>query len=179
MLLYGLYLIFQRYNPGKLAFIDGVTVSRSTQPIKLAYPQKITIASADISVPIIPIKITKNSWVTTNKGVALLTSSPLPGQRGNSVLYGHNWSNILGNLYKTRIGDEVLVDYPDGTKIPFEVAFISVVTPDQSHIIGPSSDTRITIYTCAGMFDEKRLVVTAIAKSSFPLFSMKSSVTSR
>lgn len=156
-------LLIQKYNPNRLIFRGKYEHTYAKQA---PYPQTLSIPNSDIFVPIISVEETKTKLPTTEQGVAYMTSSPLPGQKGNSVLYGHNWSSILGYLNKTRIGDEVIITYQDGEVALFKVVFIGIVTPDQTHIIEPSSDTRVTIYTCSGIFDEKRLVVTAIAKDS-------------
>lgn len=160
-------LLVQKYNPNRLT---NKGTYEDTYAKQTPYPQTLSILNSDIFVPIIPVEVTKKKWPTTEQGVAYMTSSPLPGQKGNSVLYGHNWSNILGHLYKTHIGDEVIITYQDGEVALFKVVFIGIVTPDQTHIIEPSSDTRVTIYTCAGIFDDKRLVVTAIAENPPKLF---------
>ena len=41
------------------------------------------------------------------------------------------------------------------------IEYTQVVTPDQTHILAPSDDRRVTLYTCTGFLDRKRFVVTA------------------
>lgn len=171
-----LFLLTQKFDPRKLSFTGVHSRIVENRKRALPYPVKLTIASAGISLPIVPVEVTSSGWETTEKGIGYLTSSPLPGQKGNSVMYGHNWSSILGNLYKTRIGDVINVSYPNGKTVSFIVAYISIVSPDQIHNVGQTSDTRITVYTCAGFFDEKRLVVTAFVKKD-PILSAKFSPT--
>jgi LPXTG-site transpeptidase (sortase) family protein len=177
VLIYSLLLLTQKFDPRILSFTGVHSRIVENRKRALPYPEMLTIASAGISLPIVPVEVTNSGWETTEKGIGYLTSSPLPGQKGNSVLYGHNWSNILGNLYKTRIGDTISVSYPNGKTVSFTVAYISIVSPDQIHTIGQTSDIRITVYTCAGFFDEKRLVVSAFVKKN-PVLSAKFSPTS-
>lgn len=125
-------------------------------------PTRLTIPSLALELPIFPARISNQKWDITKDGVSYLVTSPLPGSVGNSVIYGHNWEGLLGPLHEIKSGDEIIVQNSDGAKHIYIVHFISVVTPDQSHIYSNTSDSRLTLYTCTGFLDSKRLVVTAI-----------------
>ena len=160
------YLTWQRSNPWRLSFaIKSGQLARETTSSENNLPLSIQLADANISLPVFPANITKGKWETTTEGVSYLITSALPGQKGNSVFYGHNWPNLLGNLSRVMPGQSIRVILKDGTLVTYEVKFVTIVSPDQTHIIGPSNDKRLTIYTCTGWFDAKRLVVTAIIKS--------------
>lgn len=142
------YLFWERSNPFKISFKETTTDSKN--PV----PARIVIKSVKIDLPVIS--------GDTKNGVSYLSSSALPDKSGNSVFYGHNWANLLGNLDKIKQEDKVEIIMSDGRKLNFKVAFTSIATPDQTHFIKPTSDKRITLYTCTGLFDTKRFVVTAI-----------------
>jgi len=125
-------------------------------------PELLIVKDLNINLPIYPAQINDGKWEATGKGVSYLSSSPIPGELGNSVFYGHNWKSILGDLTKAKPGQTIEILYADGTKKEFEIMFTQVVTPDQTQILEESNDIRITLYTCTGFLDTKRFVVTAI-----------------
>src|SRR3989344_8415077 len=84
LLLFGAYLVFERYNPKRLEFGNITQTRVNTSDV---YPRKITIPSLDIELGIYPARIKKNRWEATTKGISYLSSTPIPGSRGNSVLY--------------------------------------------------------------------------------------------
>lgn len=85
----------------------------------------------------------------------------MPGEPGNSILYGHNWTSLFGNLPKTKPGERVDIGFSDGSMQQFIVEYTSIVSPDEIEIIEQTEDTRITLYTCTGFLDSKRFVVVA------------------
>ena len=163
-LVFALYQIILRETPSRLAFNSysyGKTIVHDGKEI----PQGVSIPSLGIDVPVYPAQVTDNVWQTTESGASYLVSSPLPGESGNSVVYAHNWKSLFGNLTKARVGEYVIVRYPDGTKKTFVIAYTSVVKPDESTILAPSQDKRLTLYTCTGFLDRERFVAVAILKS--------------
>ncbi len=119
-----------------------------------------------MDLEIIPSKITNNTWEATSQGVSHLSSSPIPGEKGNSILYGHNWTNLLGNLTKIKPGAEINIILKNREKKIFIVEYVSIVGPNDTQILADTDDTRITLYTCTGFLDAKRFVVTALLKSN-------------
>ena len=93
--------------------------------------------------------------------MSYLATSPLPGHKGNSILYGHNWKSLLLDLPKVKPGQSVFITNHNGTKQRFIVEYTAVVDPSQTYIIDATNDTRITLYTCTGFLDSKRFVVVA------------------
>lgn len=158
LLLFGAYLVFQRYSPKTLEFSN----LKSTQNVNLSVvPVRITIPMLNIDNTIYGAKITNGQWETTDKGISYLLSSPLPGAAGNSILYGHNWESLLGKLVGIKPGDKIEIKMSNGKTRTFVVAFTSVVDPNETHILSQTKDNRITIYTCTGFLDSKRFVATA------------------
>ncbi len=155
------YLIWQRNNPLRLSFSEIPKYSNSGKSPINNYPVLFIIKELKIRLPIIPATITKNKWETTTKGVSWLSTSAKPGDIGNSVFYGHNWSNILGNLNFAKPGQEILIVFVDKTIKKFIIGSIALVNFNQTSVLNESKDTRITLYTCTGIFDEKRLIITA------------------
>lgn len=160
-LLVGSYFIYQRQNPSRLKFENYPVVQASFENSAEKSPTGIKIESAQISLPVIKSEIRNNKWDATIEGVSYLKSSPLPGAQGNSILYGHNWASLLGNLKKVKPGDQIEISYSDQSSKKFLVEYLVEVKPDDTSILNNSSDSRITLYTCSGFLDSKRFVVVA------------------
>lgn len=154
------YLYWQKVNPWKLSFSkipksQNVTATTRVKPISISLPD------LNIDLPIIEAEIKNNSWPTTDKGVSYLITSTEPGQVGNSIFYGHNWENILGRLSKVKPGQNIIVNLENGKNLTFKIDTVSIVSPNQTNVLDESADKRITVYTCTGFLDTKRLVAVA------------------
>lgn len=155
------YLIYQRYNPQKLAFDMPEINAAENLKISEQRPVGLKINSIDLSLPIILSEIKNNQWQATTEGVSLLKTSAVPGEVGNSVIYGHNWPNLLGNLKRVQPGDKLIVIFSDNSSKEFEVEYKVEVDPEETSILENSNDHRLTIYTCSGFLDSKRVVIVA------------------
>lgn len=155
----GIYLVVQHYLPATVVRAETQGISAS---LAQGLPETISIPSAKVELPIYPSSIKNGHWETTPNGVSYLATTPLPGHLGNTVLYGHNWRKLLGGLVQVKPGDKIELTLDNGQHLSYTVYFVSVVTPDETHIYQNSLDHRLTIYTCTGLLDSHRLVVTAI-----------------
>lgn len=160
-LVFSSFLIFQRYNPNNIAFNVSSVKTEKFYPYKVVSPTEIIIDSQKIHLPILSTHLDNGKWIVTSKGVSYLDSSPVPGQKGNSILYGHNWSNLLGNLPKVKVGDRIIIKYSNGSSKDFFISKTQTVNPNQTEILNQTDSTQITLYTCTGFLDSKRFVVTA------------------
>jgi len=161
LIILGSFLLWQRNDPGRLAFRLTERLAATSQTSNSHLPVSISIPSLRISLPVYPSTIENGKWQDTKNGVSYLTSSSVPGSTGNSIFYGHNWPTLLGNLTKIKPGDKIYLTLNQkGTEV-YVVKYVTVVTPDQTHILDTTSDSRLTLYTCTGFLDSKRFVVTA------------------
>ena len=124
-------------------------------------PLGIKIAKAKIDLRIEESFITSGNWEVSKNGVSHLNTSGVPGNDSNIVLYGHNKSNILGTLSAVSIGDEILITTRDSVTHRYIVKSVEVVSPSRVDVINPTDKEVLTIYTCTGFLDSKRLVVKA------------------
>ncbi len=154
------YYIWLRNDASRLAF-NNYHYTKSAITTTNNPPQRIVIKDLQIDLPLVPSTIHNNKWDTTNDGASYLISSPIPGEDGNSIIYGHNWASLFGNLVSAKPGQEVLIAFADGSKKNFIIEYTSTVSPDQASILASSKDKRITLYTCTGFLDSKRFVVVA------------------
>lgn len=154
------YLFWERTNPYRLSFASYSTLTQKEVHADLR-PVTVRIPSLSIDLPVHTATIEKGKWPASPTGIMHLSSSPIPGEWGNSILYGHNWQNLFGPMKKIQKGDLVEVELSSGETRMFEVVMTDTVTPDQTHILSQSEDARLTLYTCTGFLDRKRFVVTA------------------
>ncbi len=153
-------LFWQRNNPRRITFSEAPKATKLIKEVKIP-PIRIAIKRVNIDLAIFPAKIRNQNWDLTTQGASWLDISPIPGELGNSILYGHNWTNLMGNLIFVKPGEEIEIDYKDGTKKIFVVDKTAIVSPNNVSVLRQTNDKRITIYTCTGLFDEKRFIVAA------------------
>jgi sortase (surface protein transpeptidase) len=155
------YLMIQRYNPQNLAFDLPETIAASDHGNSELQPIGLKITAIDLALSITPAEIENNKWQAFPNAISYLKTTAIPGAKGNSVLYGHNWPNLLADLKKVKPGDNINIIYSDNSSKDFEVEYVTKVSPSETSILKDSPDNRITLYTCAGFLDSERLVVIA------------------
>ena len=153
-------LIYQHYSPTRIAFASDMLQSAVPTSSDLAV-KSVTISDVGISLPVYEGSIKEGNWEVSSLGVTHLSQTVLPGERGNSVMYGHNWTSLLGKLVKVKPGAIVTVEFEDGQKKDFLVKYTFEVSPKDSAIIENTDFAQLTIYTCSGFLDTKRFVVVA------------------
>ncbi len=114
--------------------------------------------------------------VPTNINLAgWYVNSVKPGQQGLSVISGHvdgrQGPGVFNRLLDMKRGDEVVVEYGDGSKRTFAVQEVmKVVEGDASNLLfakQPAIDRQLNLITCGGHFNpdtnsyEERVIVTA------------------
>jgi LPXTG-site transpeptidase (sortase) family protein len=156
------YRYWQITNPNRLAFANAYESLDQVSETSDINPNLLLIPSINVEVPIRSSELKEKEWQTVTDGVSYLVSSPIPGKEGNSILYGHNWKSLLGDLPQMKPGAQVEIVYTNGDKKTFIVETTQEVSPNDVSILKNTKDTRITIYTCSGLFDSKRFVVTAV-----------------
>lgn len=152
--LLAVFFTWQRHTSQRLS-------SQQQPAVGNLQPTTAIIKDLKIAVPIYPVSLENGQWPTTPKGIFYLIDSATPGETGNSILYGHNWPNLLGALPQARRGQEIQIQRANGEIKRFVIIKTAIVTPDQTHVLSPSQDSRLTLYTCTGFLDQKRFVVTA------------------
>lgn len=155
------FFLWQRNDPSRIAFKSVPPVKQSLYPGEKNLPVRLVIKKINLDLPIYPAKINGQEWETTAKGISWLNFTPVPGEKGNSIIYGHNWENLLGKLDRIKPGAKIEIYYADAGKKTFTVNTTAIVSPNEISVLKQAEDRRITMYTCTGFFDEKRFVVAA------------------
>jgi len=123
-------------------------------------PVLISIPQADIAVEVVPGAVHNGIWSIAPVG-NYLVSSGLPGEGSNIVLYGHNNRAVFGNLDKVEVGSVVLLVDQEGARHEYEIYNKYSTSPDDDEPLQPGLRETVTIYTCTGFLDSRRLIVQA------------------
>ena len=153
-------LIVVKFYPANL--IKQLTAQASnpeeSQVLTKSAPDRISIPSIQLELPITAATISENQWLLYDDKVSWLSTSAVP-RTGNVILYGHNRVNLFGNLKKVEAGGEIKIW--DGAKThSYKVVEKRQVAPGDVDVVLSDKD-QLTLYTCDGSFDQKRLVVIA------------------
>jgi LPXTG-site transpeptidase (sortase) family protein len=104
---------------------------------------------------------------TVDKGLWHRPATPTPNKGGNTVIVGHRFSynpSVVQPFYhldKIKIGDDIYLKW-GSTTYHYTVTEKKVVTAHQVEVEAPTTDTRLTLYTCTPLWNPvDRLVVIA------------------
>ena len=153
-----LYAAFQKvsfHKPKSAIAQETKNAAAFSKPAKLYIPKMSKILYVSDGY------VQGDRWVISETGVSYLTTSALPGQTGNAVIYGHNTKNILGGLWRVGDGDTIYVVLNSGDFVRYQVYERKEIEPTQVEILSQTSDSRLTIYTCSGFLDTARFVIVA------------------
>lgn len=155
------FLVWQRYTPVTLTFSNFPNPNNSYQVDNAQIFSTLKISDLNIQLPVTSKEVSKGNWPVSSSSLIHVASTPKPGDSGNSVIYGHNWSNMLGSLTKATIGQKIEVYDDQGQKTDFIITDIQTVKPTQTELLDQTSYSVITLYTCTGFLDTQRLVIRA------------------
>lgn len=130
-----------------------------SQDLRISKPSRLYVPKISKTLDVFDGQVVENRWSIASSGVSYLTSSAVPGAQGNSVLYGHNTRDILGNLPAVKNGDAIYVVMDNADIYKYEVSETKEVKPNQVEILNQTEDSTLTIYTCSGFLDTARFVV--------------------
>lgn len=118
------------------------------------------------TIPIKPGTETATGWTLDRQTAFHVEQSAYPGENGNSIIYGHNTSNIFGSLKSLKIDDIIEVMTLDGITKTYQVFDLATVSPEENGYLFPTNREQLTIYTCIGFLDKDRLIVRAVPKEN-------------
>lgn len=105
--------------------------------------------------------------------ISWFRGAAIPGNDGNCFLAGHNrWGGKDGSLIEMdvlNIGDEMDIEYADGTRLKFmlESVFVYALATAPAHLImNAEGEARVTVITCKGPFN------TAIGTSDYRIVAI-------
>lgn len=124
-------------------------------------PVRIVMPKVDIDLKVTPSKVIDGYWELSEENASYGLGSGLPGSRSNTVIFAHAREGLFYNLKNVKQSDTVYV-FTKNKWYRYKVNKITAVFPDQKEVIAPTKKETLTLYTCTGFNDEKRLVVRAI-----------------
>ena len=114
----------------------------------------------NIDLPITESKIVDGYWELSENTASHGEGSANPGEKGNIVVFAHAREGLFYNLKDVKKDDVVYLFTKDKWRT-YKVRDITSVFPNQVEVIKPTSNETLTLYTCTGFYDEKRLIVRA------------------
>lgn len=102
------------------------------------------------------------------EGPAHLEGSALPGQPGNSVIFGHVniWGSVFAHLDELTPGDTITLQTLTGTYVYVVSGSQVVPQTDVSAVVPHGGPPTLQLVTCSGLLDTHRLIVTADLEST-------------
>lgn len=153
--------LYSKYRSSALSF-NKLPTEEKLNTEKGSVPIYLEIEKANISISVKPAKIIDGVWQVYEDSVSFLETSSSPGEGGNIVIYGHNKKEIFGNLTGYNLLDETIkIITEDKKEHIYKIEDIKTVTPSEIEIVMPSDHEVLTLYTCTGFLDSKRLVIKA------------------
>lgn len=123
-------------------------------------PVRIVIPSVNIDLPVKEAKVVNGFWEVFPDSAGFGMGSTYPGEIGNQVIFAHARIGLFLPLKKVNIKDKIFVSTK--TKLfTYKVTSIKEVYPNNTDIIGLTDEKTLTLYTCTGFSDSKRLIVVA------------------
>jgi sortase A len=178
--------IAYRMNASRVEATSPVTETATTAPVDINAPAKITINKIAVDAPII-FGLPDNEEPTFQEalrgGVVHYPQTALPGEQGNSVIFGHSsdvwWAPgdykfVFALLEKLEIDDIITVSHK-GVNYTYVVEGKRIVEPDDISVLQPTEGHRLTLITCTPTgTNEKRLIIDAAQVYPKPVEAMVS-----
>jgi LPXTG-site transpeptidase (sortase) family protein len=123
-------------------------------------PVRILIGTLSIDIPVKEAKVVKGYWEVFPDSAGFGVGSAYPDEKGNMVIFAHARDKLFLNLRKIKVGDEITVFTTDKW-YKYKVDNLREVFPSQTEVIAPTTEAVLTLYTCTGFSDSKRLIVTS------------------
>lgn len=178
-------LIFGFFNSGllsgKIAYylyqrnisVASLDTEVSAAAIDKNAPARIIINKINVNAPVIFDQTTVDEAAfqkALQRGVVHYPNTAVPGQPGNSVIFGHSsgqwWAPgdykfVFTLLDKLQYDDKIFVEY-QGVRYIYRVTNISVVAPTDLSVLNQGGNNMLTLITCTPVgSNAKRLIIQA------------------
>lgn len=122
-------------------------------------PEKILMPKVRIDLSVSSAKAENDKWEISEKGASYLLGSGIPGEKGNTVIYGHNKNHLFGPIRWLEKDDQIKLINKKGEEFIYKVVETKTVSPQKVEVLSPTEDSTLTLYTCSGFLDRERLVI--------------------
>ncbi len=123
-------------------------------------PKRVLIPELSIDLAVNRAKVIRGYWEVFSNSAGWGEGSGIPGETGNQVIFAHAREGLFLPLQSIELNMKVYVLTEDKW-YEYEVTEIKEVSPSQVEVIAPTEVETLTLYTCSGFFDNKRLIVVA------------------
>lgn len=134
--------------------------SQTTKDKKKTPPDRITVPSLGIDLPVKSSQIVNGYWEVFTDTAGWGVGSAFPEDTGNQVIFAHAREGLFLPLKNAMKGQTIYVFAKDKF-YRYEISVIKEVLPSQTDVIAPTTEAVLTLYTCTGFADSKRLIVSA------------------
>ncbi|MDE3076736.1 MAG: sortase, partial [Chloroflexota bacterium] len=132
-----------------LASSDPAAVFAGAVRPKASPPVRLTVDSIRLDTKVVPTTVVSGVWQVANFAAGYMEGTGLPGQAGNMAISGHDdiQGEVFRHLKSIHVGDAATV-YTAGGQYRYVVDSVRYVRPDETSVIDPTSDPRMTLITC-------------------------------
>lgn len=123
-------------------------------------PTRIIVPTLKIDLPITRSRLINGYWEVSKNTASFGDGSAPPGTNGNTVIFAHAKEGMFLPLKNITYGKDVYILTSD-TWFHYRVDEIREVNPTDVYVVKKTDDERLTLFTCDGFLDQKRLVVIA------------------
>jgi LPXTG-site transpeptidase (sortase) family protein len=167
-----LLLIGATFILGKTSFIKiGSNNVSASEPIQISgfdqteyddakLPDRVIVPSVSIDLSVKKAEIIDGYWQVFDDSAAWGAGSAVPSEVGNQVIFAHARKGLFLPLKNVKVGDTIYILTKE-EYFKYKVDQLKEVYPSQIEVISPTEDETLTLYTCSGYRDSKRLIVVA------------------
>lgn len=123
--------------------------------------KNIIVPRLNIDLSVAPSKIKNGYWEVSETSASHGEGSANPGEAGNVVVFAHAREGLFLELRDIKKDDAVYI-LTNTRWYKYKVSEIVSVYPNDITTVAPTDFEILTLFTCSGFFDEKRLIVKAI-----------------
>lgn len=123
-------------------------------------PLRVVIPTVNIDLPIVEANVVDGYWEISETTASHGVGSANPGEIGNTVLFAHARADLFGPVRELK-KDDVLYVLTKDRWHRYAVLQTKLVEPKDIEVIASTDEEILTLFTCSGFLDTKRLIVTA------------------
>jgi LPXTG-site transpeptidase (sortase) family protein len=123
-------------------------------------PTRVMLPSLGIDLPVKEASVVKGYWEIFPDVAGWGKGSAYPEENGNTVIFAHARDGLFAPLKKAKIGMTIYMMTRDKW-YSYSINEIREVLPSQTEVIAKTDYSVLTLYTCTGFSDSKRLIVIA------------------
>lgn len=164
ILFFGVSLSYHgvRLPESKTVTIDPIQIDQSLtkNTAGVDIPTRILLPHVGIDIPVKLSHVIHGYWELSEMTASYGEGSGVPGNPGNAVIFAHARQGLFLPLKDVSVGDRVYL-FTQNKYFMYTVTEKKEVSPTDIYVIKPTDIEQLTLYTCSGFIDSKRLVVTA------------------